>query len=187
MVSNKKRPTKQLSDTDIDLFRNAIGEVTPVENDRIHFERKRPEPVPTQSLADEQAVIHQLGTEPFDVPSVDTGDELSFLRPGIQKQTLRKLKRGLIAIQDELDLHGMVVTQANTAVKDFLQRSTQRGAYAVRIIHGKGRGSRNQLPVLKNRLNHWLQLDDRVLAFCSARPIDGGTGAVYVLLKRSSQ
>lgn len=169
------------------LFRDSIGGVTPVEHDRVDavVRKPRPGPYPEQSRIDSNEVLRQLREEPFAVAPVETGDELSYLRPGVQKQSLRKLKRGQIAIQAELDLHGMFVDQARPAVRNFIARCIDQGRYAVRIIHGKGLGSRNKHPVLKNRLNKWLQQNSAVLAYCSAWPVDGGTGAVYVLLKRT--
>lgn len=185
MDGKKNSPDQKQESTDADLFRQAVGDVRPIEHDRVLLDANKPEPVPRQTLADEESVLQQMESRPFLVDEVETGDELSFLRAGIQKQTLRKLKRGLISIQDELDLHGMFVKQARTIVQDYISRCVNRGIYAVRIIHGKGLGSKDKYPVLKNNLNKWLQLNDNVLAFCSARPVDGGTGAVYVLLKRT--
>ena len=78
----------------------------------------------------------------------------------------------------------MTILIARQSLSEFLRRRRLSGARCVRIIHGKGRGSAQGLPVLKNKVNYWLQQRDDVLAFCSARPVDGGTGAVYVLLKR---
>ncbi len=184
MVNNNNNDMHKVSSEDSQLFRDSIGAVKPVEHDGARLQRQKPRPVPAQSHADDQAVMQQLHDRPFAVALVETGDELSYLRPGIQKQLLRKLKRGQIAIQLELDLHGMYVRQARPAVKAFISDCMARGIHAVRIIHGKGRGSRDRTPVLKNKLNKWLQLDEHVLAFCSARPVDGGTGAVYVLLRR---
>jgi DNA-nicking Smr family endonuclease len=178
-----------VSSNDSKLFRESIGTVTPVSHNLAgaRQQKSRPRPVPSHTLKDAAEVLRQLQEQPFAVEAVETGDELSFLRPGVQKQLLRKLKRGHIAIQAELDLHGMFVDQARPAVTAFIANCTARDQYAIRIIHGKGLGSRDKYPVLKNKVNQWLQTNSEVLAFCSARPVDGGTGAVYVLLKRSDR
>jgi len=114
----------------------------------------------------------------------ETGEELLHVRPGLQQTVIRKLRRGQYAIEAELDLHGATVTQAREAVDEFLGAARERGKRCVRIIHGKGHSSVGKMPVLKGKVNSWLRQKDEVLAFCSARPNDGGTGAVYVLLKR---
>jgi len=81
-------------------------------------------------------------------------------------------------------LHGMTIPLAHNALASFLQECQQFKIRCVRIIHGKGWGSKHHKPILKTKLNTWLQQDDIILAFCSAPIEDGGTGAVYVLLKR---
>ncbi|MEZ5671388.1 MAG: Smr/MutS family protein [Thiotrichaceae bacterium] len=90
---------------------------------------------------------------------------------------------GQFSISAELDLHGLIVSQAREAVVDFLHYCRDRSLRCVRIVHGKGYGSWQKQPILKGKLNHWLRQRDEVLAFCPARGVDGGTGAVYVLLK----
>ena len=113
---------------------------------------------------------------------VETGDELTYRRNGVPEATLRRLRRGLYARRDELDLHGMNQAEARLAILGFLADAGQRGLRCVRIVHGKGRGSGNRGPVLKAAVNRWLRRHDAVAAFCSARRPDGGTGALYVLL-----
>lgn len=109
------------------------------------------------------------------------GDELSFLRPGVQLTQFRKMRKGFYAIRNELDLHGMTTDEARQHLALFLQECRLRGERCVRIIHGKGYHSRNQQPILKSKLNLWLRQCDDVMAFCSAPTAGGGTGAVYVL------
>jgi DNA-nicking Smr family endonuclease len=105
-----------------------------------------------------------------------------FLRPGLPRDILRKLRRSHWVIQDELDLHGMIADEAALATADFLAESRRRGVRCVRIIHGKGRGSRGREPVLKVRIRAQLQRRDEVLAYVEPREIEGGGGAVVVLL-----
>ena len=106
------------------------------------------------------------------------------MRPGIQQGVLRKLRRGQFTAEAELDLHGLTVAEARTALFHFLQTCRNHSARHVRIIHGQGNSSRGGHPVLKGKVQLWLQQLDEVLAFCPARPEHGGEGAVYVLLKR---
>lgn len=174
----------KVSDEDSALFRRTVGKVTPLRHDRTQPARGKVPPIPKQLHSDERQVVEDLLSDVIDPADVEYGDELLFVRPGIQHSVLRKLRRGQFSIDAELDLHGMNTTTARRALADFLHACRFSHARCVRIIHGKGRGSAQGRPVLKNKVNVWLQQRDDVLAFCSARPIDGGTGAVYVLLKR---
>jgi len=124
-------------------------------------------------------------SEQFEPVDAENGDELLYIRPGLQRRMLKKLRRGMIVVDAELDLHGMTVPIARDAIAGFLHACRRRHIQCVRIIHGKGLGSRHHGPVLKQKVGHWLRQRDEVLAYCSARNCDGGTGAVYVLLKRN--
>lgn len=163
-------------------FRKLIGGARPLKQDRIAPHRARRRPIPQQSLHDQRTVLASLLSEPD--PEIETGEELLFARPGLQLSALRKFRRGHYAVEAELDLHGRVVSEAHLMINTFLQEAYQHRRRCVRIIHGKGRRSAGQVPVLKSKVNAWLRRKDEVLAFCSARPADGGTGAVYVLLRR---
>jgi DNA-nicking Smr family endonuclease len=107
-----------------------------------------------------------------------------FLRPGVQRRLLTRLRRGHFSIEAELDLHGMTTAVAHHELGQFLRHAKIRGIRCVRIIHGKGLRSPNGRSVLKAKVERWLRLRDEIVAFTSARPVDGGTGAIYVLLKR---
>lgn len=181
VMSSKNPP---LSPEDRALFRASVGPVTPVHSDRVSATARRPTPRPRFALADERAALQDALSDLFEPWEMDTGEELGFARPGLQHQLLRKLRRGQFSVGAELDLHGMNVPIARQAVSEFLHQCRLRHLRCVRIIHGKGRGSRNQGPVLKGKVDGWLRQRDEVLAFATARPVDGGTGAVYVLLKR---
>jgi DNA-nicking Smr family endonuclease len=167
------------------LFRYATADVRRLEQDRIVPHRRRRPPVPEQTLADARAVLDDLLTESASSLEVETGEELCYVRPGVQHATLRKLRRGQYVVQAELDLHGYTVPEAHGRLASFLRDAHDRDWRCVRIIHGKGRGSAGKVPVLKGKVNRWLQQRSDVLAFCSARPMDGGTGAAYVLLRRT--
>jgi DNA-nicking Smr family endonuclease len=110
-------------------------------------------------------------------------DPLTFQRAGVQNQVMRRLRRGLIPIEDELDLHGLTQSVARDHLAQFLNHSRDAGRRCVRIIHGKGYRSGPRGPILKIAVDTWLRRHGDVMAFTSARPIDGGTGAVYVLLR----
>lgn len=166
------------------LFRQAMADVRRLSTDRSPLKLSQPKPEPRQTQADEAKVLEDMLSDEFDPIDVATGEELLFARPGIQKQVLRKLRQGKFAVEAELDLHGLRVEQARQVLARFLGQSRDKGIRCVRVIHGKGLGSFQKQPVLKDKTNRWLQQRDEVLAFCSARPVDGGTGAVYVLLKR---
>ena len=116
----------------------------------------------------------------------ETGEELNFARDGVGRDVLRQLRRGRWVIQDELDLHGLTSAEARPLVVQFLNESRRAGLRCVRIIHGKGLGSKNGEPVLKRKMVAWLVQREEVLAFCQARVTEGGGGAVVVLLRGAS-
>lgn len=166
------------------LFREHVGKIRPVRQDRVPPHRSRRKPVPEQSLRDAREVMQCLLSDDFDASEIETGEELLHVRPGLQHGVVRKLRRGLYAIEGELDLHGHTVPEARERLDEFIRVMRASGKRCVRIVHGKGKSSEGKLPVLKGKVNNWLRQKDDVLAFCSAIPRDGGTGAVYVLLKR---
>ena len=168
-----------------DLFRRSIGEVaTLAPPDKLTPIAPRPLPIARQHLADEQRALQESLSDEFSIETLlETDDALSFARPGIGSDTLRKLRRGHWVIQHQLDLHGLRTEEAREALIEFLRGCGKRGLRCVRIIHGKGLGSVNKEPVLKNKVRNWLVQKDEVLAFCLARPADGGAGAMIVLLK----
>jgi DNA-nicking Smr family endonuclease len=177
--------TDHQDDDERDLFRKAVGKIRPVKQDKIHPKPKRRKPVPDQTLRDQREVMESLLSDGFEpAEDIETGEETLFVRPGLQHTVIRKLRRGQYAIEAELDLHGATSVQAREAVDAFLKSARDRDKRVVRIIHGKGNTSIGKMPVLKGKVNSWLRQKDEVLAFCSARSNDGGTGAVYVLLKR---
>lgn len=175
---------RQVDDEDAALFRDAVGPVTRLPQHKIAPSRNRPRPHPHQTLQEQQQVLRDSLYGELHALDVQTGDELSFIRPGLQYRLLRKLRRGHFSVGAELDLHGMTVPVAQMELTAFLKNARAQGIRCVRIIHGKGLRSHQGRPVLKGSLDRWLRVRDEVIAFSSARPVDGGTGAVYVLLKR---
>jgi len=166
------------------LFREAMREVRPLEHDRRAPDGPRPAPHPAQRDADDAEAREALASGTLDEAETDAGEELFHARPGLQKRVLRRLRRGQYALEGELDLHGMTRAQAADALAGFLADAHRRRLGCVRIIHGKGRRSSNEGPVLKPAVAGWLRRRREVLAFCTARPVDGGSGAMYVLLGR---
>jgi len=125
------------------------------------------------------------GTAPFDISDSDEYVEGAMV--GLDPRLVRRLRAGEFAYQAHLDLHGMTSVEARPAVEEFLRHAYQAAKRCVLIIHGRGRNSKDQIPVLKSHLTTWLargQSARRILAFTSARACDGGVGAVYVLLRR---
>lgn len=170
---------------DKQLFRDAVRDVKRL---RTSARVTPPKPTPRARFArldDLAALKESLELAPGDL-LVETGDELTFRRAGVQDQVLRKLRRGEYRVEAELDLHGLSVARAKTRLRDFLGDMLRSGVRCVRIIHGKGLRSGHRGPVLKHTANVLLQKTDAVLAFTSARAVDGGTGAIYVLLSRRS-
>ncbi len=178
--------SKDSKDQDTDLFHKEMVGVK-----RLNYENKVPASTPiTQNSSTtyskkEPGKVADTISDIFESENIEIGDELFFFRPGVQRSLMRKLRRGQLDVGAELDLHGMSTKEARQSLLSLLYECQQLGIRCIRIVHGKGKSSKNRQPILKNKINHWLpQLDD-VLAFCSARPEDGGVGAVYVLLKRS--
>jgi len=139
--------------------------------------------MPRQQALDDMAVLVEMLQEPLHPEDFESGDTLLYRRDGLPDSTWKKLRRGQYRLQAECDLHGLNRTQAAQEVVRFLLACNAENLRCVRIIHGKGNGSPNTGPVIKRALDSWLRKRQEVLAFCSARAHDGGTGAVYVLLK----
>lgn len=165
---------------DESLFRRTAGKVRRLENDRVSHVGRRPHPVPRQGLMTGPVVRESFADPDADAPAAGV---LLFYRPGIPRKVIRRLRRGQIPVAEELDLHGLRVHEAADALGVFLSECTDRGLRCVRIVHGKGFGSGTGRSVLKENVARWLELHGNVVAFSSAKPVDGGTGAVYVLLR----
>jgi DNA-nicking Smr family endonuclease len=147
----------------------------------------KPAPIARQSNLDERSALVESMSGPISLDdAVDSGEELVFLREGVTRQVLRKLRRGHWVVEDSLDLHGMNRVEAALSVAEFLRRCGLRRLRCVRIVHGKGLGSRNREPVLKDKLRRWLALREEVLAFCQAPATQGGGGAALVLLRAAA-
>ena len=176
--------------TDEDLWAQATAGTRPVaERDKL-VSRPPPRPGPAEFWHPDLDALRELeslvsGEGPFDISNSDEFIEGSV--SGLDPQVVRRLRRGEFSVQGHLDLHGMSRGEARSAVDTFLREARQKGKRCVLLVHGRGLHSRDQVPVLKDALKNWLataRFGRHVLAFATARPPDGGAGAVYVLLRR---
>lgn len=178
-------PAPSATADDVDLFRQSIGDIRPLRpvDERSDQRARPPRPVPRQFLADEARVLDELLDEPTAPLASEIGEVLSYLRDGHDPRLLRRLKSGTFAVQDEIDLHHLRQRDARRILREFLAEAADLGHRCVRVIHGKGLRS-PEGPVLKAMVDGLLRQHGHVLAFASARPQDGGTGATLVLLRR---
>jgi len=174
----------RLREQEARVFELTVGPVVPLpDSNRAILRHGRPEPEPRQRELDEQRAWQQALSDDFDVDSLlETDETLSFRRPEISAESVRKLRRGHWALQAQIDLHGLRRDQAREALGQFIHDSARRGLRCVRVVHGKGNGSPGREPVLKARVRRWLVQKQEVLAFVQARASDGGAGALMVLL-----
>ena len=179
-------PDKPEKKQDSDLFLETIGKITPIKSDKRSIASKqKPKPYPKKKtpLITDKLTLAQ--TEP--VNALHAEDTFSYTASGLQKNVLKKMRRGHYGLDAQLDLHGLTSAEARRELVKFLHYCEQDGCRCVRIIHGKGYRSENNLPVLKNDLNIWLRQHQEVQAFCSTAQKDGGAGAVFVLLRLSGK
>jgi DNA-nicking Smr family endonuclease len=184
-VTKKRIPPGDAADdsTDAAAFRTAMRDVKPLAARRApvppaSVRRTRIRPAPRDSGADLDEVMPLIATA-----GEDAAASLSFKRGGVRDQVMRRLRRGLIPSEDELDLHGLNQAEARDRLADFIAHSRDAGRRCIRVVHGKGYRSGARGPILKTAVNLWLRRHLDVMAFTSAKAIDGGTGAVYVLLR----
>jgi DNA-nicking Smr family endonuclease len=174
-------------DPDAQLFREAVRDVKPMTpGSSVALARRKP-PARARFTAADRAAVLVESLQGLDGDITDTGDEISFRRDGVQDGVMRKLKRGEYRIEEVCDLHGLRVDEAKALLREFLALVLARNLRCVRIIHGKGKGSGPRGPVLKTAVNTILRKTAPVLAFTSARRVDGGTGAINVLLSNHSK
>jgi DNA-nicking Smr family endonuclease len=170
-------------------FAHAVGPVRALNGAATGRVRLTPEPaapLPLQRQRDEQSVLREAISDQFDASTlleVDAGH--GFRRPGIGADVTARLRRGHWVVQRQVDLHGLRREEARDALADFLREATRAGIRCVRVVHGKGLGSPGRAPVLKTLVHRWLAQRREVLAFVQARPLEGGAGALVVLLAAS--
>ena len=183
-AAEAERKRREL-EREANLFRTSVGDVKPINAPpRVLHPLPTPAPIAKQRMADDEAVLKESLSDEFSIETLlETDDALSYARPGVGADVLKKLRSGSWVTQDQLDLHGLRVDQAREAIGQFIRDAVKRGVRCVRIIHGKGLGSMDKKPVLKSKVRNWLVQKDEVIAFCTARPADGGSGALMVLLR----
>jgi DNA-nicking Smr family endonuclease len=182
--SRSKRPQEE---DDMSLFLSAMDGV-----EQITHRGEPPAPNPRlPEIIDENAEalaeLAEMVAGQGDISISDASEYIEGAAPGIDARLLRSLRRGDFSVQGRLDLHGMTQVEAKEAVDRFLTDSRRTGKRCVLIVHGRGLNSKDQVPVLKEGIRVWLsqkRIGKTVMAFATARPQDGGTGAVYVLLRR---
>jgi len=169
-------------DPDATVFQEAMRGVKPIAARARVPPAKRKPPAKARFTAADRAMVlvESLQGAPGEIG--DTGDEISFRRVGVQDGVMRKLKRGEYRVEEICDLHGLRADEAKAAVREFLAEALAHKLRCVRIIHGKGMNSGPRGPVIKMAVNMILRKTAPVLAFTSARRVDGGTGAINVLL-----
>lgn len=171
------------------LFARAVGPAQPLRpHGRVVHAPVPPPTAPRQRERDEQAVLREAISDEIDTSTLlHTDERLSFRRPGIGPDVPPKLRRGHWAVQAQIDLHGLRTEQAREALGQFLREAQRAGLRCVRVVHGKGLGSPGRAPVLKSKVQGWLIQKQEVLAFAQARPLEGGAGALMVLLAAAAK
>ncbi len=165
------------------LFLAAVKNARPLNTEPQHSEKIYPKPIARQFIRDEkQALKDSLSDGFYPAHELESGEELLYLRTGQSPSILSKLRRGYWVVQAQIDLHGLISDEAREYVAEFLSSCKKRNIRCVRIVHGKGLGSRNREPVLRHKLRNWLIQKNEVIAYAQAKPEDGGSGAVIVLL-----
>ena len=157
--------------------------MVPLLDTRAATQRPRPPAVAKQRERDEALVMLEAISDEFNVESLlETDEALSYRRSDIAPEVVRKLRRGVWAIQAQLDLHGLRRDEARERLTRFIHDTRRAGLRCVRVIHGKGNGSPGREPVLKSKVQSWLVQKKEVIAFTQARASEGGNGALVVLL-----
>lgn len=177
-------------DDDISLFRSEMRGVKPIKHNKADIPKKSKDQKQlkklranaTNSLTQEKIID---GLSDQFVIDVDAEEALYWANNGVQESQMRKLKSGQIPFEGSIDLHGLTVEQSRQLLWDFLEEASKLEVRCVRVTHGKALRKDKSKPILKSYLNTWLRQHSQILGFCSCMPKHGGTGAVYILLKRN--
>jgi DNA-nicking Smr family endonuclease len=182
-ISAEESLSGKRTDPEQDVFREAMRDVKPIKTRPKVAAAKAKPPARARFTAADRAMVLVESLQGLGAGEIkDTGDEISFRRVGVQNSVLRKLKNGEYRVEEICDLHGLRVDEAKSALRGFLAEALAHNLRCVRIIHGKGMNSGPRGPVIKTAVNMVLRKTAPVLAFTSARRVDGGTGAINVLL-----
>ncbi len=174
-------------DDDAALFRKAVGPIKPLPASAPPPRKPQPRPTARMAERDEREARSEFRRGLADLSALAAGDALSYRSDALPAQVFKRLKRGGFSAQEELDLHGATLQQAESLLKRFLLEAHAAGLGCVRIIHGKGARDDGELPVLKNLVDRMLRQRADIAAFHSAPAAQGGTGAVVVLLARRAR
>tara|TARA_B110000091_G_scaffold168912_1_gene181127 strand:+ start:215 stop:748 length:534 start_codon:yes stop_codon:yes gene_type:complete len=174
-----------MQDEDKKLFQEAVKNVKPlkIKSKTIEVSVSKPKPIAKKLIEDEKKVLLDSISDDYIYDNIESEDGLLYLRHGHSPDILNKLKKGYWVVQGSIDLHGMISKEAKSYIVDYIQDCKKRHIRCIRIIHGKGIGSKNKEPVLRNKVKNWLVQKDEVIAYAQAPRHDGGSGAVVVLLK----
>ena len=178
-----------MQDDDFSLFKSAVRGVKPITHDRAETGKPRANRAQTNSRRANAVVSNSEtridGLSDLFVIDVAAEDELYWSRDGVQESQMRKLKAGQIPFEGSLDLHGLSVEKARELLWDFLAEAGKYEIRCVRVTHGKAARIDGKRPLIKSHVNTWLRQHPQVLGFASCLPRHGGTGAIYVILKRT--
>ena len=183
-IAAEKQAAERRAKAEKTLFQRAVGPVKPLPSrPRVELNGTPAPPKAFQQKLDDDRVLHQSLSDDFDVSTLlDTDDELSYRRSGIGTDVTQKLRKGHWSLQGQIDLHGLRSDEAREALGQFIRDAYKRGWRCVRVVHGKGLGSPGKTPVLKSKVQRWLVQKNEVLAFVQAKALEGGAGALVVLL-----
>lgn len=173
------------ADDEAGLFRRLMDDAKRLETDRAPPQQRRAPPRATFARRDRREVLRESLEGGVEGREADAGEHLHFRHPSVSRATMRRLARGGFSRQAEIDLHGLTATEAREELARFIADCVHRDLTCIRIVHGKGLRSGHSGPVLKRLVDQWLRRSHPVLAFVTARPPDGGSGAVYALLRRA--
>lgn len=182
---------KKVVDEEAAMFLEAVGEVERVSKGPKLAPPKAPPDVKSLNIPNEEAEslarLAELVSGEGEFDLADSDEFIEGAVQGLDRGVLRKLKAGDFAVRAHLDLHGLVKAEAKEALVQFITKARLDGHRCVLVVTGRGLHSKDQIPVLKESAQEWLsrgRLQKQVLAFCTARPLDGGAVALYVLLRR---
>ncbi len=174
-----------MTDDDLAAFQAAVADARPLPaSDRVQLVGPKPPPRPLQHLADTHAKLHETPHAKISLQDrLEGGDEPNYLRTGLAHNVLRDLRRGRWLVQDEIDLHGMNRDEARHALANFIGENLRDGKRCIRVVHGKGLSSPHKTSILRQLVRDWLTQRVEILAYCQAKPQDGGEGALIALLR----
>ncbi len=179
-----KKDNNKITDAERKLFQAHMKDVKPLQTDKIEVFRdlKNTRPFYDKSSDEQQDLPDPLSDE-WESSLVKGEEFIFYSQPGLQYKTQKQLRQGKIPVDDHLDLHGLRIEESREDLLQFISFAQKNHSRCILLVHGKGYRAENGIPILKNKVNNWLRQHPDVIAFSSAQPRDGGTGAVYILIK----